>query len=184
MIDILKTTEDDMKEVIENLQGELTTIRAGRANPAILDRVTVDYYGTPTPIQQMASVSVAENRILVIQPWDKSAIGDIERALIKSDIGITPTNDGGIVRLVFPQPTEERRKELCKDVRSIGENHKVAIRGVRRDANDSLKKMKGQSEVSEDDIARNEEDVQELTDKYIKEIDKIVAAKEKEVLEI
>lgn len=179
---LLSNTEDNMKNEIEHLRGRLNSIRAGRANPAILDKVVVDYYGTPTPIQQMAAVSVAENRILVIQPWDKSALGEVEKAIIKADIGITPNNDGSVVRLVFPQPTEERRKELCRDVRAFGEQSKVAVREVRREANDVLRDAK--DTVSEDEVFRLENDVQELTDKYVKEIDKVTDAKEKEVLEI
>lgn len=181
---IIKVTEDSMKKCINKLGDNLSTIRAGRATPAILDKVMVDYYGTMTSVQQMAAVSVSENRILVIQPWDKSSLGDIERALLKADLGITPTNDGTVVRLVFPQPTEERRKELTKEVRAIGEDAKVAVRNVRRDSNDQLKALKTKSEFSEDEISRTEKSVQELTDKFIKEIDGIITNKEKEVLEI
>ena len=184
MKEIIKNTEDRMKKSIQAYQNELNTIRAGRANPAILDRVLVDYYGTPTRIDQMAAVSVAENRILVIQPWDKSVLGDIERALLTSDIGINPNNDGDVIRIVFPQPTEERRKELCKEVRTIAEEAKIAVRSIRRDSNDELKERKSSGDVSEDVIMRMENEVQEVTDKFVKEIDKIADAKEKEVLEI
>ena len=139
MESLLKVAEEKMKKTLSVLQSDLGTIRAGRANPALLEKIQVDYYGTPTPIQQMAAVSVAEARILVIQPWDKSSMGAIERAIQKSDLGINPTNDGNVIRIVFPQPTEERRKELCKQVRAIAEEAKVAIRSIRRDANDKAK---------------------------------------------
>lgn len=184
MKEIIEKCETKMKQTMVALQNELNTIRAGRANPAILDRVQVDYYGTMTPIQQMAAVSVSENRILNIQPWDKGSIGDIERAILKSDIGISPANDGSIIRIVFPQPTEERRKELCKQVRAVAEESKIAVRNVRRDANEKLKDLKDAADISEDEIKRSEKEVQTLTDKYIEEVDSIASAKEKEVLEI
>ncbi|MDL2232838.1 ribosome recycling factor [Ruminococcaceae bacterium OttesenSCG-928-L11] len=173
-----------MKKTISVLQQDLSSIRAGRANPAILDKVMVDYYGTPTPIQQMAAVSVSEARILIIQPWDKSTIGPIEKAILKSDIGINPNNDGNVIRIAFPQPTEERRKELCKEAHKIAEDSKVAIRAIRRDANDKFKAMKKKSEITEDDLKDLEKDIQTLTDNFIKDIDKLEAAKEKEILEI
>jgi ribosome recycling factor len=184
MESLLKVAEEKMKTTLSVLQSDLGTIRAGRANPALLEKIQVDYYGTPTPIQQMAAVSVAEARILVIQPWDKSSMGAIERAIQKSDLGINPTNDGNVIRIVFPQPTEERRKELCKQVRAIAEEAKVAIRSIRRDANDKAKAQKKASEITEDDLKVLEKDIQTLTDNHIKEIDKIAAAKEKEILEI
>ncbi|MGI6403231.1 MAG: ribosome recycling factor [Oscillospiraceae bacterium] len=184
MESLLKVAEEKMKKTLSVLQSDLGTIRAGRANPALLEKIQVDYYGTPTPIQQMAAVSVAEARILVIQPWDKSSMGAIERAIQKSDLGINPTNDGNVIRIVFPQPTEERRKELCKQVRAIAEEAKVAIRSIRRDANDKAKAQKKASEITEDDLKVLEKDIQTLTDNHIKEIDKIAAAKEKEILEI
>lgn len=184
MENLLKVVEDKMKKTLNVLQNDLGTIRAGRANPALLEKIQVDYYGTPTPIQQMAAVSVAEARILVIQPWDKSSMGAIEKAIQKSDLGINPTNDGNVIRITFPQPTEERRKELCKQVKSIAEDAKIAIRAVRRDANDKAKAQKKASEISEDDLKVLEKDIQALTDDNIKEVDKIAAAKEKEILEI
>lgn len=184
MNEALNAFEEKMKKTIQVFQAELSTVRAGRANPAILDKVTVDYYGTPTSIQQMAAVSVSEARILVIQPWDKSTLGSIEKAIQKSDIGINPTNDGNVIRIAFPQPTEERRKELCKQVKHIAEESKVAIRSIRRDANEKFKAQKKKSELTEDDLKDLEKEIQDLTDKYIKEIDKIAALKEKEILEI
>lgn len=184
MNEALKSYDEKMQKSIKVLHNELSSIRAGRANPSILDKVMVDYYGTPTAIQQMAAVSVSEARILVIQPWDKTTLGPIEKAIQKSDIGINPTNDGNVIRIAFPQPTEERRKELCKQVNKTAEDTKVAIRAIRRDANDKFKAQKKKSEITEDDLKDLEKETQELTDKYIKEIDKIAAAKEKEILEI
>jgi ribosome recycling factor len=180
----VKVFEEKMKKTISVLENDLASIRAGRANPAVLDKVLVDYYGTPTPIQQMAAVSVSEARILVIQPWDRSTIGPIEKAIQKSDIGINPSNDGTAIRIAFPQPTEERRKELCKNVAKTAEESKVAIRAIRRDANDRFKALKKKSELTEDDLKDLEKEMQTLTDNFVKEIDKIAAAKEKEILEI
>jgi ribosome recycling factor len=180
----LKPYEEKMKKTIHVLQEELASIRAGRANPAILDRVLVDYYGTPTQIQQMAAVSVSEARILVIQPWDKSTLGPIEKAIQKSDIGINPSNDGSVIRIAFPQPTEERRKELCKQVSKTAEESKVAIRAIRRDANETFKVQKKKSELTEDDLKILEKETQTLTDRFIKQIDEISDAKQKEILEI
>ena len=156
---------------------------AGRANPHILDKLTVDYYGSATPIQQVANISVPEARMIQIQPWEKSMVKEIEKAILTSDIGINPTNDGTVIRLVFPELTEERRKELVKDVKKKGEAAKVAVRNIRRDGNDAFKKLKG-SDVSEDEIKGLEEELQKLTDKYIKEVDKSVDAKSKEVLTV
>ena len=184
MENLLSVVEDKMKKTLSVLQNDLGNIRAGRANPALLEKIQVDYYATPTPIQQMAAVSVAEARILVIQPWDKSSMGAIEKAIQKSDLGINPTNDGNVIRITFPQPTEERRKELCKQVKATAEDAKIAIRAVRRDANDKAKAQKKASEISEDDLKVLEKDIQALTDDNIKEVDKIAAAKEKEILEI
>ncbi len=184
MEDIVKTVREKMGKTISVFQSELDTIRAGRANPALLERIAVDYYGTPTPIQQMAAISVAEARILVIQPWDKTAMGAIEKAIQKSNLGINPTNDGQVIRIAFPQPTEERRKELCRQVKGMGEDSKVAIRAIRRDANDKAKAQKKASEITEDDLKDIEKEVQNITDSFIKDIDKIAAAKEKEILEI
>lgn len=179
----LNVYEEKMQKTIKNLDGELASIRAGRANPNILNKLTVDYYGTPTPIQQVANISVPEARMIQIQPWEKKIIRDIEKAIQMSDIGINPTNDGTMIRLVFPELTEERRKELVKDVKKKGEAAKVAVRNIRRDGNDALKKLKG-SEISEDDIKDMEEDLQKLTDKYIKEVDKSVEGKSREVLTV
>ena len=179
----LNVYEEKMQKTIKNLDGELASIRAGRANPNILNKLTVDYYGTPKPIQQVANISVPEARMIQIQPWEKKIIRDIEKAIQMSDIGINPTNDGTMIRLVFPELTEERRKELVKDVKKKGEAAKVAVRNIRRDGNDALKKLKG-SEISEDDIKDMEEDLQKLTDKYIKEVDKSVEGKSKEVLTV
>lgn len=179
----LNVYEEKMKKTISNLDGELASIRAGRANPNILNKLTVDYYGTPTPIQQVANISVPEARMIQIQPWEKKIIRDIEKAIQMSDIGINPTNDGSMIRLVFPELTEERRKELVKDVKKKGEAAKVAVRNIRRDGNDALKKLKG-TEISEDEIKDMEEDLQKLTDKYVKEVDKSVEEKSKEVLTV
>lgn len=180
----LKKYEDKMVAVTEHLSKEFTTIRAGRANPAILDKVMVDYYGTPTPINQLAAVSVAEARVLTISPWDSSLMHVIEKAILTSDIGINPANDGRVMRLVFPSPTEERRRALCKEVQKFAEEAKVAVRNVRRDALDKFKAMKKSSEITEDDLKNIEEDAQKLTDKYIKEVDRISETKNKEIMEI
>ena len=178
-----KVYEEKMQKTLKNLDGELASIRAGRANPNILNKLTVDYYGTPTPIQQVANISVPEARLIQIQPWEKKLIREIEKAIQMSDIGINPTNDGSVIRLVFPELTEERRKELVKDVKKKGEAAKVAVRNIRRDGNDAFKKLKG-TEVSEDEIKDMEEDLQKLTGKYIKEVDKSVEAKSKEVMTV
>ena len=180
----LQKYEEKMESALKHLNKELASIHAGRANPAILDKVTVDYYGTPTPINQIAAVSVAEARVLAISPWDTSLMGAIERAILTSDIGINPTNDGRVMRLVFPAPTEERRRQLVKDAMHLGEEAKVAVRNRRRDAIDKSKAMKKAGELTEDDLKNMETDVQKLTDKYTKEIDKICEAKNKEIMEI
>ena len=172
-----------MNKTMTNLDGELGTIRAGRANPNVLNKIKADYYGTPSPIQQMANVSVPEPRMIQIQPWDKSLLKVIEKAIQVSDLGINPTNDGSMIRLVFPELTEERRKELVKDVKKKGEAAKVAIRNIRRDGNDALKKLKG-SEVSEDEIKDMETELQKLTDKFVKEVDKAVESKSKEIMTV
>ena len=179
----LQVCEDKMNKTMANLDGELGTIRAGRANPNVLNRIMVDYYGTPTPIQQVANVSVPEARLIQIQPWEKNMLKVIEKAIQVSDLGINPTNDGSMIRLVFPELTEERRKELVKDVKKKGEAAKVAIRNIRRDGNDALKKLKG-SEVSEDEIKDMETELQKLTDKFVKEVDKAVDSKSKEVMTV
>ena len=181
---VMKDTEAKMQKTIARLDKDLAAIRAGRANPAVLDKVSVVFYGAPTPIQLMAAISVSEARILVIQPWDVSSLKSIEKAILASDIGITPTNDGKVLRLAFPQLTEDRRKELCKSIKKYGEEAKVAVRNVRRDAMDKLKAMKKNSEITEDDVKNGEKDVQKLTDRYCDEADKSVAAKEKEIMSI
>lgn len=180
----LKALTDKMEKSIAALKSEFHSIRAGRANPSVLDKLTVDYYGTPTAINQMAAVSVSEARILTIQPWDASTLKPIEKAIQTSDIGINPQNDGRVIRLVFPPLTEERRKELCKNVSKYSEECKVAIRSIRRDGVDKLKKMQKANEITEDDLKDGEKQVQDLTDKYCKQIDKMCADKEKEILEI
>lgn len=179
----LNVYEEKMSKTLENLNGELATIRAGRANPNVLNKLTVDYYGSPTPIQQVANVSVPEARMIQIQPWEKSMLKEIEKAIMTSDLGINPTNDGTSVRLIFPELTEERRKELAKDVKKKGEAAKVAVRNIRRDGNEAFKKLKG-SEVSEDTIKDMEADLQKLTDKYIAKVDKSVEAKSKEIMTV
>ena len=179
----LKVYDDKMTKSINSLNSELATIRAGRANPHVLDKLAVDYYGSPTPIQQVANVSVPEARMIQIQPWEKSLLKEIEKAILVSEIGINPTNDGTSIRLIFPELTEERRKELAKDVKKKGEGAKVAIRNIRRDGNDAFKKLKG-SDISEDEIKDLEEQLQKLTDKYIKEIDVAVDVKTKEVMTV
>lgn len=179
----LNVYEEKMSKTLDNLNGELATIRAGRANPNVLNKLTVDYYGSPTPIQQVANVSVPEARMIQIQPWEKSMLKEIEIAIMTSDLGINPTNDGTSVRLIFPELTEERRKELAKDVKKKGEAAKVAVRNIRRDGNEAFKKLKG-SEVSEDTIKDMEADLQKLTDKYIAKVDKSVEAKSKEIMTV
>ncbi len=180
----LQVYNEKMEKTIRILESDYASIRAGRANPAVLDKITVDYYGTPTPIQSLAAVSVSEARILVIQPWDKSTLKAIEKAIQVSDLGINPSNDGMVIRIVFPLLTEERRKDICKQIRKQGEDSKVAIRSIRRDANDTFKKQKKSSEISEDEQKTLEEDMQKLTDKFCKRIDEIASKKEKEILEI
>ncbi len=179
----LQVYEDKMKKTMASLESDLATIRAGRANPNVLNKIMVDYYGTPTPIQQVGNVSVPEPRMILIQPWEKSMVKAIEKAIQTSELGINPTNDGSAIRLVFPELTEERRKELVMDVKKKGEGAKVAIRNIRRDGNDALKKLKG-SEVSEDEIKDMEEELQKVTDKFVKKVDEAVEAKSKEVMTV
>ncbi len=179
----LKPYEDKMQKTYEFLESDLAAIRAGRANPHVLDKIRVNYYGTPTPIQQVGNITVPEPRVIQIAPWEKTLIKEIEKAIMMSDVGITPTNDGTLIRLVFPELTEERRKELVKDVKKRGEESKVAIRNTRRDGNDAFKKL-AKSDVSEDEIKELEENLQKLTDKYIKELDKLVEEKSKEILTV
>lgn len=179
----LQVYDTKMQKTLSSLDAELATIRAGRANPNVLNKLTVDYYGVPTPIQQAANISVPEARMIQIQPWDKSLLKAIEKAILTSDIGINPSNDGSVIRLIFPELTEDRRKEIVKDVKKKGEAAKVAIRNIRRDGNDAFKKLKG-TEVSEDEIKDLESELQKLTDKYIANIDKAIEAKSKEVLTV
>ena len=171
-----------MEKTLKNLETELQAVRAGRANPHVLDKVTVEYYGSPTPINGVASITVPEARMIQIQPWDKKLIKSIVKAIQKSDIGINPTDDGSVIRLVFPELTEERRKQLVKDVKKLGEQSKVACRNIRRDGNDAFKKLKKKSEVSEDEIADAEEALQKVTDKFIKKVDEAVEKKTKELM--
>ena len=179
----IKEYNDKMQKSYDFLKEDLASIRAGRANPHVLDKIKVDYYGTPTPLQQVGNVSVPEARIIQIAPWDKTLIKDIEKAIMTSDLGITPSSDGAVIRLVFPELTEERRKQLAKDIRKKGEDAKVAVRNVRRDGNDALKKLKG-SDVSEDEINDLNDELQKVTDKFIKDIDAAVEEKNKEVMTV
>ncbi|MBO5291358.1 MAG: ribosome recycling factor [Clostridia bacterium] len=181
---VFATTKERMEKSINSLKYEYNSIRAGRANAAILDRITVDYYGSPTPINQMAAISVPEARVLAIQPWDMSALSLIEKAILASDIGINPSNDGRIIRLVFPALTEERRKQLSKDVSKYAEDAKVAVRQIRRDSIEKIKTMKKNSEITEDDQKYGEDELQKITDDFVKRIDEIAAAKTKEIMEI
>ena len=181
---IFNEAKDKMHKAAENLQRNLGQIRAGRANASLLDRVQVTYYGVPTPLNQMASLTIPEARVLMITPFDKSMVQEVEKALLASDLGITPTSDGNVIRLVIPQLTEERRKELAKEVKKEAEQAKVAIRNIRRDAIDEYKKQQKNSEITEDDLRSAEKDIQDLTDKSIKELDKIASDKEKELLEV
>jgi len=180
----LQQYSDKMQKTLDNLLGEFGSIRAGRANPHVLDKLRVDYYGTPTGLQQVANISVPEPRMLLIQPWEANMVREIEKTILTSDLGINPTNDGKVIRLVFPELTEERRKELAKEVKKKGENAKVAVRNIRRDANDHLKKMGKSSDISEDEIKQLEDDVQKLTDKFIAKIEKEVDMKSKEILTV
>ena len=184
MKELLKNTAEKMNKTVAVLERDYKSIRAGRANVSVLDRITVDYYGSPTPIQQMAAVSVPEPRILMIQPWDATTLKDIEKAILTSDIGINPQNDGRVIRLSFPPLTEERRKDIVKEVRKTAEENKVAIRNTRRDAIEKLKALKKANTITEDDVADGEKKIQNLTDKFCKEIDDLAALKEKEIMEI
>ena len=179
----VKTYEEKMQKAYDFLLADYQTIRAGRANPHVLDKLKVDYYGTPTPIQQVGNITVPEARMIQIAPWEKSLIREIEKAILASDIGITPNNDGTVIRLVFPELTEERRKDLVKDVKKKGEEAKVAIRNIRRDANDAFKKL-AKTEISEDEIKDLEDSVQKITDKYIKDVDKAIEEKSKEIMTV
>ena len=180
----IKDIEGRMQKSVDKLKEEYVTIRAGRANPHILDRLRVDYYGTPTPIQQVANVSVPEARMIQIQPWEASLIKDIEKAILVSDLGLTPNNDGKTIRLVFPELTEDRRKELAKDIKKKGDNAKVAIRNIRRDANDAIKKENKAGDISDDEAKNSEDEIQKITDKYIAMIDSAIDDKTKEILTV
>ena len=180
----LKVYEGKMNKTLEVLLSDYAAIRAGRANPHVLDKIKVDYYGTPTPIQQVGNVSVPEARMIVIQPWEKSLLKAVEKAILTSDLGINPTNDGNCIRLIFPEMTEERRKEVAKDVKKKGDGAKVAIRNIRRDANDAFKKMEKAGEISEDEQAEGEEKIQKMTDKMIAKIDKAVETKTQEIMTV
>ena len=188
MSEIIKTYEEKMIKSCDTLAADYVTIRAGRANPHILDKLKVDYYGTPTPFQQVANVSVPEARMIQIQPWEASMVKEIEKAILSSDLGINPTNDGKlirkVIRLVFPELTEDRRKELVKDIKKKGENTKVAIRNIRRDANDAIKKLSKDTDMSEDEVKKNEDSIQKLTDKYVAQVDKMIDEKSKEIMTV
>ena len=173
-----------MKKTISVLKSDLQTMKAGRANPSMLDRVQVEYYGSLCPISQVANVSAPEPRVLMITPWEKTILQDIEKAILKSDLGLNPSNDGSVIRLIIPELTEETRKNLVKNVKKTGEDAKVAIRSIRRDANDKIKNLKKNDDISEDEVKRGEDDVQKVTDSFVKEIDSIIAAKEKEIMSI
>lgn len=181
---VFSKTNERMEKCLDSLERDYKAVRAGRANPAVLDRISVDYYGTPTPINQMAAISVPEPRMLMIQPWDASTLKEIEKAINTSDIGINPSNDGKVIRLVFPALTEERRKELVKDVAKRAEEAKVAIRNVRRDAMDDIKKLKKNNEITEDDLKDGEKKLQDITDNFVKQIEEMEKKKEKEILSI
>lgn len=180
----MKVFEEKMDKSYDALLNEFSSIRAGRANPHVLDKLRVDYYGAPTPLQQVANISVPEPRMIQIQPWEKSLVKAIEKAILTSDLGINPSNDGSVIRLIFPELTEERRKELAKDIKKKGEGAKVAVRNIRRDANDTFKKMEKANEISEDDLSDAEEKIQKMTDKMIDKIDKAVETKTKEIMTV
>ncbi len=184
MADVTERAREKMDKSIQVLKTELATLRAGRANPKILDRVMVEYYGTPTPINQLGNISAPEPRVLLITLWDAKILGEVEKAILKSDVGINPVNDGKVIRLVVPELTEERRKELVKTVKKRGEEAKVAIRSIRRDANDHLKKQKKDNELTEDDLKDAEDEIQKFTDRFIKDVDQILADKEKEIMSV
>ncbi len=182
--DVVKQVEDKMKKTIELFRKELSQLKAGRATPALLDKILVDYYGTPTPIPQLANVSAPEPRLLTIQPWDKSTLPAIEKAILKSDLGLNPSSDGALIRLSVPALTEERRKELVKQVHKLAEEQRVAVRNERREGNEALKGMEKKREITEDEAKRGEAEIQKLTDRYVKEIDHIVELKQKEIMEV
>lgn len=181
---LLSDSEKNMQKTVEVVNKEFASLRAGRATPALLDKIMVPYYGTPTPVNQLANISIPEARLLVIQPWDKNVLPDIEKAILKSDLGITPASDGNVIRLAVPQLTKERRAELVKVIKKKAEDGRVAVRNLRRDANDGLKSQQKNGDISEDELRRLQDEVQKLTDKYIKEIDALFAAKEKEIITV
>lgn len=182
--ELIQEAEEKMTRTVEVLKKDLASLRAGRATPALLDKIQADYYGTPTPINQMANITVPEPRLLVIQPWDKSTIPAIEKAILKSDLGLNPSNDGNVIRIAIPQLTEERRKELVKVVKKKAEEARVAVRNVRRDVNDMIKQLEKEHEISEDDSKRGLDEVQKVTDKFIKNVDEVLALKEQEIMEV
>ncbi|CEH31961.1 ribosome recycling factor [Aneurinibacillus migulanus] len=181
---VLKEAEERMDKAIASLKRELSTLRAGRATPSLLDRVTVDYYGSPTPVNQVANISTPEPRLIVIQPWEKTMLGPIEKAILKSDLGLTPTNDGNVIRIAIPALTEQRRMELVKLAKKSGEEAKVAVRNIRRDANDSIKKLEKNGDITEDDMKHHQDLVQKATDKHVNLVDQVVSDKEKEIMEV
>ena len=184
LLHVKEDASQRMEKAIQALKRELASFRAGRATPALLDKVMVEYYGSEMPLNQLANISTPEPRLLVVQPWDKSTLGDVERAILKSDLGLTPNNDGNLIRISIPALTEERRAELVKVVKKTGEETKVAIRNIRRDANDEMKKLEKKGEMSEDESRRGQDEIQKLTDRFIQETDKVIETKEKEIMEV
>lgn len=182
--EVITECEDKMQKSLEMLRKEYGSLRAGRANPSILDRIQVDYYGTPTPLMQMANISAPEPRLLVIQPWDKTVIGSIEKAILKSDLGINPTNDGAVIRIAVPQLTEERRQDLVKVVHKKAEETRVSVRNIRRDYNDKVKAQEKNKEITEDEAKKGMDDIQKMTDKYVSEVDRVAGLKETEIMEV
>ncbi len=182
--DVKSNANAGMKKALEAFKRDLSKVRTGRASLSVLDDVRVDYYGTPTPLNQVGTMAVPEPRLITIQPWEKNLIGEIEKAILKADLGLNPSSDGQVVRLVFPPLTEERRKEMVKQVKRMGEDAKVAVRNVRRDANDTLKKLEKDKEITEDDLKRGEKEVQDVTDDYVARVDQVIAEKEKDLMEI
>ena len=184
MKEVIKTADEKMNKTISVLKNELSTMKAGRANPKMLDRIEVECYGSMVPLNQVANVSAPEPRVLLIQPWDKSSLKDIEKAILKSDLGLNPTSDGSVIRLIIAELTEETRKNLVKNIKKVGEDAKVAIRSIRRDANDKIKSLKKDGEISEDEVKKAEENIQKETDKFVKQVDTIISDKEKDVMSI
>ncbi|HOV78742.1 MAG TPA: ribosome recycling factor [Bacillota bacterium] len=182
--ELIKEAESSMKKTIEVVKKEFASLRAGRATPALLDKITVNYYGTPTPVNQLANITVPEARLLVIQPWDKNSVPEIERAILKSDLGITPASDGTVIRLTIPQLTRERRADLMKVIKKKAEEGRVAVRNIRRETNEQLKSKQKEGKMSEDELKRNQDEVQKLTDRYIKEIDSLLSNKEQEIMQV